>query len=155
MLICQGYGIWFMFICQRNGIWFMLICQGYGIWFMLICLRYGIWFMLICQGNGIWFMSICQGYGICFTLICQDKTSIKSQQNNIWNMIKLSAYFMDILTVEAHLDHICRPPCSHWYIEGILPKGPYLPCVSMAGRALFAGYHWYTGVPWQISIYKI
>ena len=27
-------------------------------------------------------------------------------------------------------------------IEGILPKGPNLPCVSMAGRALFAGYHW-------------
>ena len=26
------------------------------------------------------------------------------------------------------------------YIEGILPKGPYLPCVSMAGRALLAGY---------------
>ena len=40
-------------------------------------------------------------------------------------------------------------PCSgqyqeghlHWYYEGILPKGPYLSCVSMAGRALFAGYH--------------
>ena len=29
------------------------------------------------------------------------------------------------------------------YIEGILPKGPYLPCVSMAGRALLAGYHRY------------
>ena len=28
-----------------------------------------------------------------------------------------------------------------WYVKGILPKGPYLPCVSMAGRALFAGYH--------------
>ena len=28
-------------------------------------------------------------------------------------------------------------------IEGILPKGPYLPCVSMAGRALLAGYHQY------------
>ena len=27
------------------------------------------------------------------------------------------------------------------YIEGILPKGPYLPCVSMAGRALLTGYH--------------
>ena len=27
------------------------------------------------------------------------------------------------------------------YIEGILPKGSYLPCVSMAGRALLAGYH--------------
>ena len=26
-------------------------------------------------------------------------------------------------------------------IEGILTKGPYLPCVSMAGRALLAGYH--------------
>ena len=25
--------------------------------------------------------------------------------------------------------------------EGIPPKGPYLPCVSMAGRALLAGYH--------------
>ena len=29
------------------------------------------------------------------------------------------------------------------YIEGILPKGPYLPCVSMAGRALLAAYPWY------------
>ena len=28
-------------------------------------------------------------------------------------------------------------------IEGILPKGPYLPCVSMAGRALLAWYHRY------------
>ena len=28
-------------------------------------------------------------------------------------------------------------------IEGILPKGPYLPCVSMTGRALLAGYHQY------------
>ena len=26
------------------------------------------------------------------------------------------------------------------YFEGILPKGPYLSCVSMAGRALLAGY---------------
>ena len=30
---------------------------------------------------------------------------------------------------------------NHWQFEGILPKGPYLPCVSMAGRALLAGYH--------------
>ena len=27
------------------------------------------------------------------------------------------------------------------YFEGILPKGPYLPCVSMAGGAHLAGYH--------------
>ena len=26
-------------------------------------------------------------------------------------------------------------------VEGILPKGPYLPCVSMSGRALLAGHH--------------
>ena len=26
------------------------------------------------------------------------------------------------------------------YIEGILPKGPYLPCVSMMGKVLLAGY---------------
>ena len=29
------------------------------------------------------------------------------------------------------------------HIEGILPKGPYPPCVSMAGRALLAGYPQY------------
>ena len=29
------------------------------------------------------------------------------------------------------------------YIDGILPKRPYLPCASMAGRALLAGYHRY------------
>ena len=32
---------------------------------------------------------------------------------------------------------------SDSHIEGILPKGPYLPCVSMAGRVLSAGYHRY------------
>ena len=35
------------------------------------------------------------------------------------------------------------------HIEGILPKGPYRPCVSMADRALLVGYHrymcWWTG----------
>ena len=37
-------------------------------------------------------------------------------------------------------------------LEGILPKGPYLPCVSIAGRALLAGYHritWNTSRPRQ------
>ena len=28
------------------------------------------------------------------------------------------------------------------HFEGILPKGPYLPCLSMADRALLAGYPW-------------
>ena len=43
-----------------------------------------------------------------------------------------------------HLMGICR---VSWgispYIDGILPKGPYLLCVSMAGRALLTGYHRY------------
>ena len=30
------------------------------------------------------------------------------------------------------------------YIEGILLKGPYLPCISMVGRVLLAGYHRYS-----------
>ena len=29
------------------------------------------------------------------------------------------------------------------YIDGILPKGPYPPCLRMANRALLAGYHRY------------
>ena len=29
----------------------------------------------------------------------------------------------------------CAAAVSELYIEGILPKGPYLPCVSMADRA--------------------
>ena len=36
-------------------------------------------------------------------------------------------------------------------IEGILPKGPYLPYVSMAGRALLARYHRYV-IFKQISV---
>ena len=28
------------------------------------------------------------------------------------------------------------------YLEGILPEGPYLPCLGMADKALFAGYPW-------------
>ena len=45
-----------------------------------------------------------------------------------------------ICLVHGYLDS-SRP--GDVYIEGILPKRPYLPCVSMAGRALLAGYHRY------------
>ena len=37
-------------------------------------------------------------------------------------------------------------------IEGILPKGPYRPCVSMAGRALSAGY---SGIRSLYSLTKV
>ena len=40
-------------------------------------------------------------------------------------------------------DDLCSGPYTPFiiYIEGILQKGSYLPCVSMAGRALLTGYH--------------
>ena len=38
------------------------------------------------------------------------------------------------------------------YIEGILPKGPYPPCVSMAGRALLAGCHRYWTFPVKLPL---
>ena len=64
---------------------------------------------------------------------------------------------------EAHnlfeMDEVVYWPC-HWsavHFEGILPKGPYLPCVSMAGRALLAGYPrfvyaWRVGPFWQATL---
>ena len=42
--------------------------------------------------------------------------------------------------------------CRH--IEGILPEGPYLPCVSMAGRALLAVYPRIIGSHCSITNYR-
>ena len=40
------------------------------------------------------------------------------------------------------------------HIDGILQKGPYLPCVSMTDRVLLAGYHWYDDVMrWKCFLY--
>ena len=41
--------------------------------------------------------------------------------------------------------YVCaRNACqTSGYIEGILSKGPYLPCVNMSGGALLAGYQRY------------
>ena len=39
-------------------------------------------------------------------------------------------------------------------IEGILPKGHYLTCVSMAGRAHLAGYHRHMD-QWKHATYKV
>ena len=57
----------------------------------------------------------------------------------MWN---LSVTQADIKKV-----HICSKrlislmPRHGKYFEDIMPKGPYPPCVNMAGRALLAGYH--------------
>ena len=39
------------------------------------------------------------------------------------------------------------PLSVHMYMEGILPNGPYPPCLCMADRALLAGYLRYLSVP--------
>ena len=39
--------------------------------------------------------------------------------------------------------------------EGILPKGPYLPCISMAGRAFLAGYHRFVQTFYIADDYKV
>ena len=39
------------------------------------------------------------------------------------------------------------------HIEGILPKGPYPPCLRMADRALLAGYPPYYGVLWILLLW--
>ena len=48
----------------------------------------------------------------------------------------------------------CWVTFTRTYIDGILPKGPYPPCLRMADRTLLAGYHRYlmimqTGQQWQ------
>ena len=40
----------------------------------------------------------------------------------------------------SEISHLLRRRAVSLF-AGILPKGPYLPCVSMADRALLAGYH--------------
>ena len=37
----------------------------------------------------------------------------------------------------------CGSVISWWHFDGILPKGPYPPCLCMADRALLAGYPWF------------
>ena len=39
------------------------------------------------------------------------------------------------------MQHFVAEMCVHF--EGILPKGPYPPCLRMADRALLAGYPWF------------
>ena len=68
------------------------------------------------------------------------------------SLLHLNYYFITILCMLSHrvcsgdqfLSPILWMSVAHrFHIEGILPKGPYLPCESMAGRALLRGYHRY------------
>ena len=53
-------------------------------------------------------------------------------------MLFMMLHYLNELILAQNLLHYLS-----FHIEGILPKGPYLPCVSLAGRALLAGYHRY------------
>ena len=72
----------------------------------------------------------------------------RAQNNGAYSLSGISTWYplssqapvfwFTTLTPEQNGCHFGRQ-----HIEGILPKGPYLPCVSMVGRALLAGYHRY------------
>ena len=49
------------------------------------------------------------------------------QGTNLWSAIPFQELMINLFEEKA-------------YYKGILPKGPYLPCASMAGKALLAGY---------------
>ena len=55
----------------------------------------------------------------------------------LWAHVGIPAHFL-----KAADGHCVQPQnIGLPLFEGILPKVPYLPCVSMVGRALLAGYH--------------
>ena len=61
---------------------------------------------------------------------------------SIWSSL-LPGYIHSFKEIEntQNRNTKCLVCCSyHLLIEGILPKGPYLPCLRMADRALLAGY---------------
>ena len=61
-----------------------------------------------------------------------------------WLMVQFNTVFTGhTCTCSNRFTHTIIP-----YIKSILPKGPYLPCVSMAGRALLAGY------PQHVNMYS-
>ena len=57
-----------------------------------------------------------------------------------WSKYKLCSH-VDYISRSLHFQGNMTITCVISQYEGILPKGPYLPCVSMAGTALLAGYH--------------
>ena len=63
-----------------------------------------------------------------------------SQSNNICVKMTLPKLH-HIIEAVPHTDPLHYLWANYAYIEGILPKGPYLPCVSMAGRALLTRCH--------------
>ena len=65
-------------------------------------------------------------------------------QLNVAQLILPIPFVLYLLNIRrnfgVHIHLYCTVP-KIWQIDGILPKGPYPPCLRMADRALLAGYH--------------
>ena len=66
------------------------------------------------------------------------------------NCIQFVSTRQEYNTVLTCYNKVDFPKNTH--MEGILPNGPYLPCVSMGGRALLAGYHRYMRFVLQLTL---
>ena len=76
----------------------------------------------------------------CTVMTRQTKTRISVCHVSVWTRSFYATTPDDVFQVS------CLQACQNVNIEGILPKGSYLPCVSMAGRALLAGYPRYVPI---------
>ena len=75
-----------------------------------------------------------QNVNICFMIFT-------TKQHNTDERLFHTIQYVPVMTQFVFSDILIT---DNPYIKGILPKRPYLPCVSMAGRALLAGYHRYS-----------
>ena len=68
---------------------------------------------------------------------------VQERRNSIANALELHLSCTNPWMCWLDLSNIINlcSEMSQPHLEGILPKGPYLPCVSMACRALLVGYH--------------
>ena len=63
--------------------------------------------------------------------------NVRSHRGKYWKDSNNSRFVLVTRNKSRNRESITRETP---HIEGILPKGPYLPCVSIAGRVLLAGY---------------
>ena len=66
------------------------------------------------------------------------------------NIIIRNDEHTQFVSVNVYLGHVSCITRPIFYIDGILPKGPYPPCFRMADRALLEGYPLYM-VEWSLS----
>ena len=85
------------------------------------------------------------------------KTDTRLRYETTW---KISSYEMmehtQFVSVNVYPRHVSCITRSIFYIDGILPKGPYPPCFRMADRALLAGLPRYMvewGLIWKRRSY--